>query len=139
MVMRPVNELMNFYARETIIYLRRNKLEKQLNDLIKRGELPISFLECVLLISKWITIGHKRLPCIIEIDQKLDEITNRVKKLVKHVYLGQADLDMVMQDTSGIEIHLQCINQVLFQEMKFNGKQTTCTIDDFDVFTVIYG
>jgi hypothetical protein len=95
----------------------------------------ISFLECAMVISQWLQIEKKKLPNINEIQNQMNEISNRVQTVLDQELLRESSKgrDITIPEIR-VYIILYSINKVFFDELKFGGSDQF--LEDFDVAKV---
>ena len=87
---------------------------------MKLPESQKSLLAGAVLISQWGQMEQEHLPCFSEVDQIIENISQRVMYLVgdkKNVFEGRTE------DPRYIKLILNYINQVLYGEIGLKGNQ----------------
>jgi hypothetical protein len=132
---RNSNLTLQYYAREVLDYSRRQKLHSKWQCLVSQDENKISFLECAMVISQWLQIDQKELPTISDIQNEMNEISNRVQTVLDQELLRESNEGRVITNQEiRVKIILSSINKVFFDELKFEGSDQF--LEDFDVAKV---
>lgn len=127
---------LKYYAREVLVYARKQRLETKWETLVNDAE-NVSFLECAVVISQWLQKDKKNLPCIEVVEKKINDISNRVREVVRQESAHQTNRGRdITLERIRVQIILKSISFVFFQEMKF--EHCHVSLDDFDVEKVSF-
>jgi archaellum component FlaC len=94
-------------------------------------------LEGALLVSQWGQVEHEHNKSLSEIEDIIDDISNKVRQLVDAKNsTGEAcsDMDDQLTELKTVRIRLDCIKTVLYDEMGF----TEMDEDDICNFNNVY-
>ncbi|XP_057369865.1 F-box only protein 21-like [Daphnia carinata] len=128
------NMTSRFYARKVLKSLRYQKIEKKLGELMGLPESKTSLLEGAVLICQWAQAEEANPISLSNVKQRLSEISNQVKELLVDRHNIADPLNIT---TGTAEKVLHCINEVLYEEMRFKVMQSNHTLENVFIDKVL--
>lgn len=95
-------------------------MEKQWQELMALPTEQKSLLAGAVLISQWGQMEQKHLTSLSEIESIIDSIANRVRQVVGE---KRSTSEVRSEDPRHVRMMLNCLNQVLYDEMGFQGNK----------------
>ncbi|XP_046447030.1 F-box only protein 21-like isoform X1 [Daphnia pulex] len=139
---RNENLTIKYYAKKVLVHLRTCRLEKKWRSFLTLPVSKKSLLEGALLVSQWGQVGHEHNKSLSEIEDIIDNISDKVRQLVDAKNsTGEAcsDMDDQLTELKTVRIRLDCIKTVLYDEMGFTemDEDDTCNFNNVYVDKVL--
>lgn len=93
-------------------------MEKQWQELMSLPESQKSLLAGAVLISQWGQMEQNHLTTLSEVESIIDSIAQRVIQVA-----GEKRSETRTEDPRQVRMMLNCLNQVLYEEMGFQGNK----------------
>lgn len=101
-------------------YLRSCRLERQWHELNALPESQKSLLAGAVLISQWGQMEQNHLTSLHEVESIIDSIAQRVMQVIAE---KRTPSEVQTGDPRHVRMILNCLNQVLYEEMGFQGNK----------------
>lgn len=111
-----------FYANQALGYVRRCRIQTMWQNFKAKPESEKSLLEGAMLISQWGQIDQEHLTSLSEVETILESIAQRVRQLAD-MKRDAIDAKTATDDPRTVRKILNCLNQVLYDEMGFQGNK----------------